>query len=677
MAYRSRRFHPSFMLLGVLATLTAAEAAPVADLKQLSIEELMNVEVTSVTKQSQKLGDAASAIQIVTDDDIRRSGATSIPEALRLADNLEVAQKDANNWAISARGFNASLADKLLVLVDGRTVYSPLYAGVIWNAQATLLEDVDRIEVISGPGGALWGANAVNGVINLTTKSAKATQGLYLSQAVGDQLQDLSSVRYGGVLAPGIYYRVYAQHEERGSEEYADGSRVSDSLRKTQAGFRLDSERSGDNLITVQGDLYAGTQDLGVTGEGVLSGANLLSRWTHTFAPDSDLVLQQYYDRTNLNQPFAAVPAALPAESGFPASQLHDALDTYDVDVQRRFRLGELNKFVTGAGYRVTRETDRNLNLVQFHPEKMTQQLLNAFVQDEMAVTPSVRATVGSKVEHNDYSGFEFEPDGRLEWNATAKQLLWGAVSRAVRTPSRFDRDLAVQSGLQNPPPSIVYPSTLLQGSKNFRSETEMALEIGYRVQVGAQASVAASGFYNDYDHLRSTSVAAVSATYPLPYPVYFQNNLEGHTEGLELTANYQVLDWWRLHAGADFLSENIFVRAGQTDATGGLNETADPRRQYFFRSAMDLPSHIQVDAAVRWIGSFVMNQSPTDGPVPGTVPSYSELNLRVAWQPTSKLELSVAGENLLHRRHTEYGFPGAGREQIVRGVYVRAEFRR
>lgn len=636
----------------------------------------MNLEVTSVSKQSEKLSESPSAIQVVTDDDIQLSGAASIPEALRLADNLEVAQKDANNWAISARGFDANLADKLLVLIDGRTVYSPLYAGVIWNVQDTVLEDVDRIEVISGPGGTVWGANAVNGIINLTTKSAKDTQGLYLNETVGDQLQDQSSVRYGGSAGPNTYYRVYVQHSEDGSEDFSNGARASDGLRTNQAGFRIDSEASPGNLLTLQGDAYTDTQDLGAAGEGSMSGGNVLGRMTHTFADGSDLVLQAYYDRTNLAQPAPASPASPPYMAGFPAASLHDNLDTYDVDLQRRFQIGESNRFVMGTGYRLTHESDVDLNIVRFEPATQTLQLANVFIQDEIALAPRVHLTVGSKVEHNDYTGFEYEPSGRLSWTPTPKQLVWAAVSRAVRTPSRYDRDLEVVTGLQNAPAPYVFPVDFLEGSKDFKSETELAYELGYRAELGPLVSVSVSGFYNVYNNLRSTSATPVTALYPFPYPVYFQNNLEGHTQGVELTANYQVLAWWRLHAGYDLLRENIHVKPGQVDTTNGLNETADPHNQAFVRSAMDLPAHLQFGASFRWIDSLTLDSSPTGGPVAGTVPSYAELDLRLGWQASKHLELSLVGQNLLHRYHVEYGFPGSAQEAIPRGVYGKAELR-
>jgi iron complex outermembrane receptor protein len=648
----------------------------IGSLKQLSLEQLMDIEVTSVSREPEKLLDAASAIQVITNDDILRSGATSIPEALRLADNLEVAQENSHDWAISARGFDANLANKLLVLIDGRAVYSPLYGGVEWNVQDYLLEDIDRIEVISGPGGTLWGANAVNGVINITTKSAKETTGLFVEEGVGSELEDFTAVRYGGTLAPGVYFRVYGDFSNRGSEELSDGSSASDSIRMGRGGFRIDSEATPQTTLTLQGDFYSGTEYIGGLGEAGLDGGNILGRWSHSFSSDSDASLQVYYDRTHLSQPFAASPAAPPYYTGFAAESLVDDLDTYNLDFQYRLRLGQSNRVVWGLGYRYTHEFDADLSVVRFLPPSLDQSLLSAFAQDEIALRENLYFTIGTKVEHNDYTGVEVEPNVRLRWNVSEKQMLWLAVSRAVRTPSRYDRDLEVVTGLVNPPAPYQFPAEYLAGSSDFLSETEIAYEMGYRAELGSKVSASVSVFYNDYNDLRSTSNTPTTATYVFPYPVVFQNNLEGDTYGLELSANYQMLGWWRLHAGYDLLREDIHVKPGQVDETGGLNETADPENQFSFRSSMDVRANLQLDAELRWVDTLTINSGPTGGPVAEKVPSYFELNARAAWYPTKRLELSIVGQNLLHDHHPEYGFPSPSREEIVRSVYGKAAWR-
>jgi len=621
--------------------------------KQMSLEELMNQKVTSVAKEPEPYLEAPAAIEVITGDEIHRSGASSIPEALRLADNLDVAQLSSSQWDISARGFNPSgFSDKLLVLMDGRSVYSPLLAGVIWNMQDYLLEDIDRIEIISGPGGTLWGANAVNGVINIVSKSAKDTQGLYVEAGGGNWLEDFAGARYGGTLASNVYYRVYGKYFDYGPEVYADGTSAHDSWNRGQGGFRIDSDASADNLFTLQGDFFGGDNDSTPGGEGnpeaegTQLGGDILGRWTHTFAEDSDMQLQLYYDRTHLAAPFQAA-------LGVPAGSLFEDLDTADLDFQDRFPLGNRNKIVWGLGYRFTHDYVQDAPLVAFVPGTLDQNLFSGFLQDEIELMEKVYLTVGSKLEHNDYTGFEYEPSARIQWNVTDKQMIWGAISRSVRMPSRYDRDLFE--------PSPSYGTFLGTSNSTFESETVIAYELGYRAQLGKKVSTSLSAFYNDYNNLRSLNYTPTTIL-----PLYWGNNLEGDTYGFELSADYQILGWWRLHGGYDLLKETIHPKPGQTDLDNGLNETADPQQQVFLRSSMDLPCRTELDANARWIDTVHNN----NGPTPGTVPSYFELDTRLAWEATKNIELSIVGQNLLQAQHPEAGFPGSTQEQIVRSVY-------
>jgi iron complex outermembrane recepter protein len=648
------------------------ESPTAGDLKRLSIEDLMNLDVTSVAKEPQRLLQAAAAIQVITADDIRRSGASSIPEVLRLADSLEVAQINAHDWAISARGFNANLANKLLVLIDGRAVYTPLYGGVLWNVQDCLLADIERIEVISGPGGTLWGANAVNGVINIITKAAQDTQGLYALAAGGNELQQQAGIRFGTTPAPGVYFRAYGKYTGLDREVTTAGTSADDSWHVGRGGFRLDSEPSAANRLTVQGDFYSGAEDVVATSGASLSGGNILGRWARETPGGASMSLQLYYDHTYLSQPFAASPAAPPFFSGFPAASLKDDLDTYDADFQYHFAWGARHKVAWGLGYRATHESDEDLSVVRFAPAVLSQALYSAFAQDEIMLARRVYLTVGSKLEHNDYTGFEFEPSARLQWNLESTQLLWAAISRAVRTPSRYDRDLLVPTGLINPPPPFQFPITYLRGSPDFVSEKLLAYEVGYRAELVPRLAASVSAFYNDYHDLRSTTATPTTAVYVFPFPIFFQNNLEGETHGLEISASYQMLGWWRLHAGYDLLQEHLHVRPGEVDATGATNETADPQQQVALRSSMDLPPGMTLDAALRWVDALHINSGPAGGPVVGIVPSYFELDSGIAWHATRSLELSVMGRNLLHAYHTEYGFPSPTREQIGRSVFAR-----
>jgi iron complex outermembrane receptor protein len=623
-----------------------SDSVSIRALKQLSIEELMNLDVTSVSKQPEPYGRAPAAIQVITQDQIRRSGASSIPEALRLADNLDVAQVNSHDWAISARGFNTALGNKLLVMIDGRTVYSPLFSGVFWNVQDYLLEDIDRIEVISGPGGTLWGANAVNGVINISSKSAKDTQGLYLEAGGGGpELKGFTGVRYGGTLGSDVYFRAYGKYFDRGNEKFADGNEASDSWNMRQGGFRVDSYASPGNILTVQGDLYGSDLNVAAGGDGQASGGNVLGRWSHVISDDSNTSLQVYYDRTHLVDPITNQFAT--------AAILTDDLDTYDLDFQHHVRLNERNRIAWGLGYRFTHDVVDPAQNLAFLPPTLDRKLYSGFMQDEVMLTKNVLLTLGTKLEHNDYTGFEWEPNGRLQWNVAADQMLWSAVSRAVRTPSRIDSDLREPNPL----------TTILAGDSGFKSETLIAYELGYRARLGSRASASLSTFYNDYDNVRS-----VSYTPSTIVPLFFANNLAGDTYGAELSMDYQIIDQWRLHGGYDLLRERIHVKSGRYDYSNALNETEDPQQQFSLRSSLDFARHIELDGGLRWVDKLIANNNG----VPATVPSYFELDVRLGWRPVPKLEFAVVGQNLLHARHPEYGVVNAlpYREDIQRSVY-------
>jgi iron complex outermembrane receptor protein len=631
----------------------AAEgASTIGELKQLNLDDLLNVEVTSVARHAQKLLGAASAIQVITQEDIRRSGASSIPEALRLADNLQVAQKNSHDWAISARGFNTALANKLLVMIDGRTVYTPLYSGVFWDVQDYLLEDIDRIEVISGPGGSLWGANAVNGVINIITKSAAETQGLYAEAGGGSEPHDLAGVRYGGSLAADTQFRVYGKYFNRGDEVLGNGDSAGDAWHQGRTGFRLDSKAGSHDTLTVQGDFYDGHEQVPTGGDSDTSGENLLGRWTRTLSADSDFSLQSYIDKTHLADPIA--PLSVNGLQFTPAGVLYDDLTTYDVDFQHHLRIGALNQLVWGLGYRLTRDAVINAPALGFFPATLDQSLYSAFLQDEIALRENVAFTLGTKIEHNHYTGFEYEPNARLSWTLNSTQALWSAVSRAVRTPSRIDHDLS-----EGTPPYL----RLLIGGSDYASETVIAYELGYRAQLNSSLTASVSGFYNRYNDVRSTSFTPATIL-----PLFFANNLEGDTDGVEFSGNYQASEDWTLHAGYTLLVEHLRIKPGQVDLNNALNETSDPKHEFSVRSSLNLPMHSEWDAGLRWVDTLHNNS----GAVPGTVPSYFELNSRLAWHLGKQLELSVVGENLLHNHHPEYGFPGASRIEIERSVFGR-----
>lgn len=625
----------------------------VNSLKKMSLEELMNLNVTSVAKVSEPYGEAPAAIDVITNDEIRRSGASNIPEALRLADNLEVAQTTSAGWDISARGFNSTVSNKLLVLIDGRSVYTPLFAGVIWNSQDYLLQDIDRIEVVSGPGGTLWGANAVNGVINIVSKNAKDTQGAYVEGGGGTLSQDFVAARYGGTLAPDIYYRVYGKFANEGPEVYDDGTGAADSWNKGQGGFRIDEDGSSADKFTLQGDIYGGNSYTNPGGEstpnyqGINTGGNLLSRWIHTFSTDDDVSFQAYYDRTNLAVPFQP-------SGSVPQGSLFDDLDTLDFDFQDRFSLNEANHLVWGLGYRFTNDVVIDAPVVAFVPGTLDHNLFSVFAQEEVKLAGDLSFIIGSKLEHNDYTGYEYEPNGRIRWDVADQQMIWAAVSRSVRMPARYDRDLFE--------PSPAY-GTFLGGNSTFESETVVAYELGYRAQLDPNFSMSLSTFFNNYGNLRSLDFTPVTLV-----PLFFGNGLEAQTGGIEFTADYQAFNWWRLHAGYDLLQENLWIQTGQVDLSNKLAETADPPNQVFLRSSMDLPGSTELDADFRWIDS--VQNGHIGATSPQIIPSYAELNLRVGWHATRDIEIACIGQNLLQDQHLEGGNPGTGQEEIVRSVY-------
>jgi iron complex outermembrane receptor protein len=603
-----------------------------AYLKTLSLDELAKVQVTSVSRREERANEAAAAVHVITEEDIRRSGARSIPEALRLAPNLQVAQIDSKSWAISARGFSAPFANKLLVLIDGRTVYSPLFSGVFWDAQDTLLEDVARIEVISGPGATVWGANAVNGVINIITKSANETQGVMATAGGGSEERVLAGVRYGGKAGNSLFYRVYGKYFDRDDSVFADGSGGDDAWRSGQAGMRLDWKSGVKDAFTLQGDVDGGRADQVVDAETSRSGGNLLARWTRTFTDSERLQIQAYYDRTH---------QFVPGDFG-------DDLDTFDFDAQYSRDLGERHHWMAGAGYRFSHDSVENLpESIAFLPATLDRHLFSAFVQDEISFSADrVRLTLGSKVEHNDYTGFEVQPSGRLAWTIR-RHAVWGAISRAVRTPSRFDRHLFFPA---NPP-------FIFAGGPNFDSEKLVAYELGWRVRPHNRLFVSVATFLNDYDDIRSLSLRP---------PFVTENNVEGRIYGAEFEATWQATDRWRLMAGSTLLEEDLHVKPGRVDRNSGRGETFDPKRQFQVRSSLNLPRAIEFDLWARYVGPLENLGRGFD-----SVPDYLTLDTRLGWSPIPNLDLAIVGQNLLDKEHVEFGS-----HLIQRSVYVKATWR-
>lgn len=603
-----------------------------SSLKKLSLEELMNIEVTSVSKNPERLSEAPSAIQVITSDDIRRSGLTSLPEVLRLAANLQVARANASQWAISARGFNNVLADKLLVMIDGRTVYTPLYAGVYWDVQNVMLEDVDRIEVISGPGGTLWGANAVNGVINIITKSSKATKGVFLQAGAGNQLPWMANARFGGSIGEKINYRVYGMGYKLADTRLAEGgAKANDAWSIGQGGIRVDYDASAKDQLTVQGDFYDGFPNPDGTSAVIAMGGNVLARWSHKISERSNWRIQTYYDQTWRD-----------LRNGFS-----EKLQTLDLDWQLRFPLGKNHEFTWGGDLRHMNDKTHNLELFAFEPAKKILHIYATFLQDKITLVPNkLDITLGSKIEHNTYTGFEYSPSARLAWMPARTHLLWAAVSRAVRTPSRIDRDFTLS----------LAPGQPLIAPGNFISTTLVAYEAGWRAQAGSGISFSLSPFVHVYNRLRSVEPGPP----PTGFPFTIANGVKGHSYGIEFAGNWQATDWWRLRGGYTFLKKKLEIKEGSNDLNGATAESNDHENQILLQSFFDIGNQVEAGIMFRHISK--LPQPP--------VPSYSGLDLRVAWKMTDFLELSVTGQNLLDDRHPEFIPSSPSARTMVRSVY-------
>lgn len=610
---------------------TRARGISTEELKKMSLEELMGLEVTTVSKRPEKLTEVASAIQVITEEDIRRSAATSLPELLRLVTNLQVTQLNSSAHIISSRGFNAAFSNKLLVMIDGRTVYSPLFAGVFWDAQQVVLEDIAQIEVVSGPGGTLWGANAVNGVINIITKSSKETQGLLASVSAGSHLRNSGTLRYGGEISPNLSYRIYAQHSTRDHTFLPDGMEAADKWRISNGGFRLDWTPSTKNSVTLQGNSYGGKQET-LPSPSFWDGQNILSRWTHTFTEHSGIMVQAYFDRTWRRD----IPSTIDNE-----------LYTYDLELQHYFTLGEVHRILWGGGYRSL--DDHSFNSTDFIgilPNERHMNLISLFVQDEIMVHPELLLTLGTKIQHNDFTGIEIQPSTRLTWNPEIRQTIWTAISRAVRTPSRIDVDYYL--------PVYPVPSNApsVQGGPNFVSEKVVAYELGYRFQPDDNITLSLASFFNSYDDLYSVDVLPGTMTYQI------QNGSEGQSWGLEASGTWQLSEAWRMKGGYTYFDKDLQNKPESTYDVSALGN--DAKHQGLLTSNMNLPSNFQLDLSVRYLGEL---------PEP-LIQEYVGFDARIAWAWEESVELSVVGQNIGRKKHIEI------LNQIPRSLYAKVTCR-
>lgn len=658
---------PLTFLLGLALASSSASFAAAPGVRDLdpvlsfSLEQLMQITVTSASKKEESIAKAAAAVFVIKADDIRRSGATNVPEALRLAPGVQVAAIGHNRWSVSIRGFNSRFSNKLLVLVDGRAIYSAAFSGVYWEHNDIPLNNIERIEVIRGPGGSLWGANAVNGIINIITFSAKDTQGGLISAAAGNEVNGSAMARYGWTLDEETHLRLHANSKSVDGGQAVAGGDGPDTWKSQQAGFRLDARRGGDNF-SLQGNigdyragdrinvLTAAPTDftlLNTDGKG--NTAHLLGKWERPTANGSHS-LQAFIDHSDTEMGVARYRN-----------------DTFDLEYQQQIT-GETHDLVWGLGYRTSKDRIDTTPHLLFTDTGKTFSVYSAFIQNDITLVPERwRLTLGARLEHNDFTGLEVQPNVRLLWTPTAHDSLWAAVSRAVRTPSRGERS---STAFVMPPPPLPMATV---GNPNMESEKLKALDLGWRRQWSPTLTSEVAAFYYRYADLRGVLPPGPPLSYGgnLYLPLDLTNTIGADSRGLEVAVDWLPLPNWRLQANTSLF--HISPRDPLPGAVGGEFSHATPRHQVSLRSSLDITPKLQWDVWLRRVGKII-----TSSDASATVPAYTSLDMRLAWKASRDLELSLIGQNLLESSHLEYisqniySIP----VKIERGVYLKADWK-
>ena len=653
------------LALAALVAIPAWPQNPPPDLANESLEDLMNIKVTSVSKQEQKVSRTAAAIFVITSEDIRRSGATNIPDLLRMVPGVDVAQINANTWAVSIRGFNTRFSDKLLVMVDGRSVYTPTFGGVYWDVVDLPLEDIERIEVIRGPGGSVWGANAVNGVINIITKAAAETKGAMVVAGGGNTDEGFATLQYGGSLGAKTDFRVYTKYFNQDHNPGLSGPDGGDGWGVLRGGFRADAAFSPKDNLTIQGDLYRGeagqaepylasvTSPLELVAIGVnVSGGFVQGIWNHTFSARSGTSLQVSYQQYKRND------------------LILENRGTVDIDFQNHFLWGERQNIIWGLDYRNSRTTTVGTLAASLNPADLTTQLFSSFIQDEFAlIHDRLYLTVGTKLEHDYYNGFSLMPSGRVVWTPSDHQTLWAAVSRAARTPSAIDASVRYNFGgfigAGGTPTLISFI-----GNPNVKNEDLLAYEAGYRTMLSDRVSVDLAAYYNSYtnqDTVEPTTPFIEDTPAPphLDVPETYENLMYGETQGLEIFANWKVLDRWTLSPGYAFEQIHMHLEPESQDTTSvSAAEGSSPVHSAQLRSHVVLPRNLAWDTSLFF----------TDRIADPVIPAYTRLDTGLTWQWKKGVVFSLVGQNLLKDRHLEYDdlYSSTATTLVKRSVYAK-----
>ena len=643
----------------------ASAQQPPKDLTGASLEDLMNIQVTSASKTEQKISDVAAAIFVITQEDIRRSGTTNIPDLLRMVPGVQVAQVNANKWAISARGLNDLYSNELLVLVDGRTVYTPTFGGVFWDVLDLPLDDIQQIEVIRGPGSSVWGSNAVNGVINIITKKAKDTRGGLLVARGGNTNGEASVIQYGGTLGQSTDFRVYTKYFNREELQTSTGANATDGWHLLRGGFRTDSTLSSNDTLTVEGDIYSGRESnispflpaitslpQPVDNFANLSGGFIQTTWNHKYSAHSDSILEFSYDeygRTDV---------------------LDEKRHTFDVNFQHHFAAGRRHDFVWGGGYHVSKSESAGSLFVALIPNHQTFQRFNGFVQDEIAVVPGLlHVTIGTKLEHSQYTGFAFMPSLRVAVTPTASQTVWAAVSRAIRTPSVIDAASRINSGLIGTSGGLPIVLSVF-GTSNTDNENSLSYEAGYRGSLTKKLTVDLTAFYNAYtDQQTSEPGAIVFESTPAPahllLPVTLANLSDGESHGFEAYATWKPIDRWTISPGYSFERIHIHTEPSSRDTTSASDaEGSTPVNSGQIRSHFAVSRNLSWDTSAYLVGRLI---------VPA-ISSFVRLDTGLSWQVKERFSISVFGQNLLQPNHAEFidTNNSVGNSLVNRGGYAK-----